>query len=607
MQMPRAISDWQQDQRTGIPQDNNVGIDYGSAFKALYTYAKPHRWSFLVLVFFILLAISAELLQPYLIKIAIDDVFTAKHADYGSLLLLCGIYLLLAVVSFAFTYLQNNLLQKIGQSIVAGIRSGMFRHMVKLSVSYFDRVSTGSLITNVSSDTEGLNRFFNQVLASLLRDSLTLLIIIVLMFQLDVRLTLFCLVVLPVITLIAYGFRSYMRTTYQLVRTALSRMIAFAAENLSGMNLIQVFHQEKEQQRQFTERNDAYYRTNLREIRTMVLFNRMFDILGNLSVAFVVWLGGRAVLGGNIEFGVLYAFITYIRQFFQPINSITQQWNTIQSTIVSVNRIWSIFGVSPDVRDPEEAVPIDKASVEGSVEFDSVTFGYGSGLKVLTDVDLNIRPGELLGIVGATGAGKSSLISLLCRFYDVKEGSIRIDGNDIRSLKQETLQRIVGLVQQEPFLYSGSVLDNIRLFDESIPAETVIRACEHVGVDQLVRRMKHGYETRLAESGTGLSSGEKQLISFARIIVFQPKILILDEATANLDSYTEQLLQSALRIVSEGRTTLVIAHRLSTIRGSDRIIVLDRGRIVEEGAHDRLMELNGYYARLYLNARGVLV
>ncbi|MBW7459999.1 ABC transporter ATP-binding protein, partial [Paenibacillus sepulcri] len=346
--MPRAISDWQQDQRTGIPQDNNAALDYGSAFKALYTYAKPHRWSFLLLFFFILLSISADLLQPYLIKIAIDDVFTAEHADYRSLLLLCGIYLLLAVVSFVFTYLQNNLLQKIGQSIVAGIRSGMFRHMVKLSVSYFDRVSTGSLITNVSSDTEGLNRFFNQVLASLLRDSLTLLIIIVLMFQLDIRLTLFCLLVLPVITMIAYGFRSYMRTTYQMVRTALSRMVAFAAENLSGMNLIQVFHQEKEQQRQFTERNDAFYRTNLREVRTMVLFNRLFDILGNLSVAFVVWLGGRAVLGGHIEFGVLYAFITYIRQFFQPINSITQQWNTIQSTIVSVNRIWSIFGVSPD-------------------------------------------------------------------------------------------------------------------------------------------------------------------------------------------------------------------------------------------------------------------
>ncbi|SFT05176.1 ABC transporter ATP-binding protein [Paenibacillus sp. BC26] len=606
--MSKAIvNNWQQDQRTGIQQDTDAALDYGSAVKALYTYAKPHRWSFVVLLFFILLSISADLLQPYLVKIAIDDVLTADHADFRSLLLLCGIYFLLAVAGFVFTYLQNNLLQRIGQSIVAGIRSGMFKHLVKLSVSYFDRVSTGSLIAHVSSDTEGLNRFFNQVLASLLRDGLTLIFIVVLMFRLDVRLTLFSLLIIPVITLIAYSFRAYMRATYQLVRTALSRMIAFAAENLSGMNLIQVFHQEKEQQRQFTERNDAFYRTNLREIRTMVVFNRIFDILGNLSVAFVVWLGGRAVLGEQIEFGVLYAFITYIRQFFQPINSITQQWNTVQSTIVSVNRIWSVFKAAPDVRDPEEATPVKRASIAGKVEFEGVTFGYKEGRQVLHKVDLNIQPGEMLGIVGATGAGKSSLISLLCRFYDVKEGSIRIDGFDIRKLKQKKLQRIVGLVQQEPFLYSGSVLDNIRLFDESIPEETVIRACERVGVDQLVRRMKDGYATRLTENGTGFSSGEKQLISFARIIVFQPKILILDEATANLDSHTEQLLQSALRVVSEGRTTLVIAHRLSTIRRSDRIIVLDQGQIVEEGNHDGLMEQKGYYSRLYLNARGVLV
>jgi len=580
------------------------GLKYRSAFGALLPYVKPHRMTFLLLFGCIFLAVCAELLQPYLFKIVIDDHLMIGNTDFSFLIMMCMFYLGLSLMNLTFSYLQNNLLQKAGQSIVGRIRKDLFQHISKQSMSYFDRVPSGSLITHVSSDTEALNQFFNQVLLSLLRDGMTLIFIILLMFQLDATLTLYCLVLLPIIALIAISFRSYMRKTYQLARTSLSRLISFVAENLAGMNLIQAFHQEKEQQAQFTDRNKSYLSANLREIRTNVLFNRSFDILGNLSVAFVVWVGGNLVLDKNMEFGVLFAFITYIRMFFQPINTITQQWNILQSATVSIHRIWSIFSITPEVVDVSKPKEINLDEVQGQVDFNHIQFAYQDGLPVIHDLDLHIQPGEMIGIVGTTGAGKSSLISLLCRFYDVRKGSVTIDGVDVRNIRQSSLHRLIGLVQQEPYLYSGTIVDNVRMFDESISREAVIRACEFVGADQLIGRLKDGYETRLSERGSGLSAGERQLISFARIIVFQPKILILDEATANLDSHTEQLIQAALLVVSEGRTSMVIAHRLSTIMQADRILVMREGAIVEEGTHTELLELAGYYEQLYLHSQG---
>ncbi|KRF12025.1 ABC transporter ATP-binding protein [Paenibacillus sp. Soil787] len=575
-----------------------------SSFRSLSAYAKPHRFTFAAVLFCALLGIAADLLQPYLVKIAIDDNLMIGKNDYRSLLLICLFFAGLSISSLFFSYLQNNLLQFAGQSIVAKIRKDLFEHIFKQSMSYYDRTPSGSLITHVSSDTETLNQFFTQVLLSLVRDGMTLVFIIVLMYHLDPQLTLYSMIVIPIIVLIAVSFRRYMRKTYQLSRTQLSQMVAFAAENLSGMHLIQAFHQEKEQMNRFMEKNLGYFRANLREVRTNVLFNRSFDILGNLSVAFITWIGGMAVFDKTIEFGVLYAFITYIRQFFQPINNITQQWNTLQSTTVSVNRIWNIFSIQPEVKDKEGVSPLSLSDVLGDIHFNHVHFGYLKDTTVIEDLELHIEPGEMIGIVGTTGAGKSSLISLLCRFYDVQEGSIRIDGTDLRDIPQSDLHRMVGLVQQEPYLYAGSIMDNVRMFDESITREEVIEACRMVGADNLISRMKDGYETRISERGSGLSAGERQLISFARIIVFQPKVLILDEATANLDSQTEQLIQSALQVVAEGRTTLVIAHRISTIMHANRIIVMSQGQIVEEGNHAQLLALRGYYEQLYLHSQG---
>ncbi|WP_240548174.1 ABC transporter ATP-binding protein [Paenibacillus lignilyticus] len=601
--MAKLITNGQLDARTDIPLSPSKESNK-EAYKGLIGYAKPYRLTFLAVFGCIIVAIAADLLQPYLVKIAIDDHLMKGDRSPNTLFLIAGLYLLLSVAGFVFTFLQNNLLQKAAQGIVAAIRKKLFRHISKQSMSYFDRVPSGSLITHVSSDTESLNQFFSQVLLSVLRDGLTLVFIIALMFQLDVRMTLYCLILLPIIALNAIAFRSYMHKTYQMTRTNLSRMVAFVAENLAGMRIIQVFHQEREQQKQFDEKNRLYFRSNLREIRTNVLFNRSFEMMGNLSVAFVTWLGGNAVLGESLPFGVLFAFITYIRQFFQPINNISQQWNTLQSATVSLNRIWGIFGTVPEVRDAEKVRGVDASAVKGQIDFDGVKFGYKDGLTVIHHLDLHVKPGEMIGIVGTTGAGKSSLISLLCRFYDVQEGRVTIDGTDVRELPQETLHRLIGLVQQEPYLYSGSIIDNVRLFDETITREQVMEACRLVGVDTLIGRMKDGYDTRLSERGSGLSAGERQLISFARIIVFKPKILILDEATANLDSHSEQLIQEALTLVSQGRTTMVIAHRLSTIMGADRIIVMKQGEIVEEGNHKELLARGGYYEELYRHSQG---
>ncbi|QJD87279.1 ABC transporter ATP-binding protein [Cohnella herbarum] len=601
--MARAIDNWQLDNKTALNHPKQ-DTPYSSVWRLLLAYVWPLRLTFVLVFVCILFAITADLLQPYLVKVFIDDYLLAGHGEYRQLILFAGIYFALSLTDFFFTYVQNNLLQFAGQNIVARVRKSLFGHIGLQSISFFDRNPRGNLITHVSSDTETLSQFFSQVLLSLMRDGLTLILIIFMMVRLDWTSTLYCLALLPVIAFIAVSFRSYMRKTYQNARTQISRLVSFVAENLAGMNIVQAFHQQEEQGSRFRERNRSYYRANLREIRTSVLFNRSFDILGNVSVAFLVWIGGKSVLNQELEFGVLYAFITYTRMFFQPISAITQQWSTLQSATVSAGRISNLLSVTPEITDHPEGGKHPEEAVKGEVDFRNVTFGYQEANPVIRDLDLHVEPGETIGIVGTTGAGKSSLISLLCRFYDVQSGSIHIDGKDIRYFPQSELHRAIGLVQQEPFLYSGSVMDNVRLFDETVAKERVIEACRLIGADSIIGRMKHGYETRLSESGSGLSAGERQLISFARILVFKPSILILDEATANMDSYTEQLIQNALEVVSYERTTLVIAHRLSTIVHADRILVMKNGEIVEEGTHGQLLEIHGYYEQLYLHSLG---
>lgn len=575
------------------------------ALRAILAYARPHRWTFVGIFFATMLAIAADLLQPYLVKIVIDDHIAAGQNGLPFLTGMAAIYLGLAVVSFIFSYVQSNLLQYIGQHIVASIRNDLFAHITKLPMSFFDRSSSGGLVTNVSSDTETISQFFTQVLLSLIRDGMMLVFIIYFMFRLDTTLAWYSMITLPVIATLAILFRGKLRQVYQYTRSRLSKLVGFTAENLSGMGLIQIFHQEKEQKKRFNEYNADYWQANVEQLKSNVFFNRTFDILGNIALVLMVWLGGMAVFNKQIEVGVLYAFISYIRQFFQPINQITMQWNTFQSTTVSMDRIWRILKLQPQIQDPapEQAVTVDLNKVKGKVDFNHISFGYDQDQTVIPHLDLHIQAGEMIGVVGTTGAGKSTLIALLNRFYDVNKGSVTIDDIDLRHMPQETLHRIVGLIQQEPFLFSGSIIDNVRMFQPQISDEQVIEACKFAGAHEMITRLPLKYDTRLSERGSGLSAGERQLISFARIVVFRPKVLILDEATANLDSHTEQLVQQALDTVSHGRTTIVIAHRLSTIMHADRILVMEHGEIIEQGTHAQLVAQHGTYAKLYLHAR----
>lgn len=567
----------------------------------LIPYARPYRWHFLGVVLLVVLFNSTAVLQPYLVKVAIDTDIAEKSSAGLRLIALeyVGVVLLGAVANYA----QLFILQYASQHVIQRIREDLFSHIVHQSMSFFDRNALGRLVTNVSSDTETVNQFFTQFFFSMVRDGLSLVMVVVAMFNLDWSIALGCMVILPIIFLISQLFRKRMRRTFQEVRTRLSNVIAFLAENLAGIRITQIFQQEARQKAEFDALNNRHRRANVASYGTSVMFNRTLDLLGNLAVAGIVWVGGRAVLHNVILFGTLYAFITYVRQFFQPINSITQQWNNLQSSAVAADRISTVLQVTPDVPDEPDAVPIpDPSEVAGRVEFSHVWFHYNPGEPVLRDVTFTVEPGSFVGFVGPTGAGKSSVMSLLARFYDAIQGEVRLDGQSVSRYRQDDLHRVIGLVQQDVHLFSGTVTDNIRLFRKDISDEVVIRAAETVGADEVISRLSRGYDTQLYAKGANLSMGERQLISFARIVALDPKVLILDEATANLDSQTELMVQRGLQAVSRNRTTLVIAHRLSTIRHAHRIFVLQSGRIVEQGRHDELINDGGLYADLYMKS-----
>jgi len=524
------------------------------------------------------------------------DAFQA--GDAPAIWRLGGLFLLAVVAASVLSIWQMNLLQFTGQRILFTIRDQLFRHIARMPMSFFDRNPVGRLVVRVTQDTESLNNLFTQVIVTLVKDVLVLIGIVAVLFYMNAELALLTLCVLPVLAALTFWYKTVIRDAQRVTRTILSRLNSFLAENLSGMRITQLFVREQRQWQQFDELNDGYYRAGMRGTVINSIFQPAIGFVGNLAVALLLWYGGLRVLDGALQFGVVFAFTIYVRQFFNPLMSLAEKYGQVQMAMVGAERIFDLLDEKPSMQEAERPAALPKP-VRGEIRFENVWFAYNGEEWVLRDVSFVIKPGQTVAFVGATGAGKSSIIQLINRFYDIQKGRILLDGVDIRELPLAELRRAVGIVQQDVFLFTGTIESNIKLNEDSITGEMVRDAAKRVHMDEFVRSLPDGYETQLGERGVTLSLGQRQLLSFARAIVFRPEVLILDEATSNIDTETEIIVQQALAELSRDRTTLVVAHRLSTIQHADQIIVMHKGRVRETGTHAELLAQGGYYFRLH--------
>ncbi|PZE21266.1 ABC transporter ATP-binding protein [Paenibacillus xerothermodurans] len=521
-----------------------------------------------------------------------------REQDYQGFIPLGILFLLTVATASILSYLQSNLLQYTGQTIIYNIRDQLFTHLSRMSMSYFDRNPVGRLVVRVTQDTEALNQLYSQVVVNLVKDIIILAGIVVIMLQLSLKLALLSFAVIPFLAVLTFWYRRVIRQAQRNSRVILSRLNSFLAENLSGIRITQLFIREERQWQQFDHHNSEYYRAGMRGTVINSIFQPAIGFLGNLAIALLLWYGGANVIDGAITFGVVYAFTHYVRQFFQPLMSLAEKYNQIQTAMVGAERIFDMLDERPTITDSAAPIKLPK-QVRGEITFEHVWFAYNNEDWVLKDVSFTIQPGQTIAFVGATGAGKSSIIQLINRFYDIQKGSIKLDGVDIREIPLDELRRCISIVQQDVFLFTGDICSNIRLNNRDITDDQVVEAAKMVHMDEFVRHLPQGYETRLGERGVNLSLGQRQLLSFARAIAFRPQILILDEATSNIDTETELIVQDALHSISEGRTTLIVAHRLSTIQHADQIIVMHKGKVREIGNHYQLLAQRGYYYRLY--------
>lgn len=473
----------------------------------------------------------------------------------------------------------------------------MFKHVEGLSLSFFDKNPVGRLVTRLTNDVETLNDMYTGVLVYVFKDIFLLSGILIAMFILNIKLGIIVLISLPVIILSAIIFKKYDRDAYRSVRVKLARINSSLSENISGMKTVQIYHKEKKKFCEFDRINKDYCTASMRQVTVFAVFRPFIEFISSLVLAALVWFGGMRVLDGTIQFGVLFAFVNYLMQFFQPIFDLTEKYDILQSSMASSERIFMLLDNNEVINNKDNAVNIGR--FRGEIEFKNVWFAYNEGEWILKDVSFKIAPGEKAAFVGATGAGKTSVISLIQRLYDIQKGQILIDGVDIKDIDKYELRNNMAAVLQDVFLFTGDIKGNIRLNNDSISDEQIIEACKYVNADRFIEKLPDKYASHVSERGSTFSQGERQLIAFARAVAFNPPILILDEATSNIDTETESLIQDALSKITKDRTTIVVAHRLSTIRNSDKIIVLNKGRIKEMGSHDELLEKKGLYYNLY--------
>jgi ATP-binding cassette subfamily B protein len=570
--------------------------------KRILGYLRPYKGLVAVSIVLLLLVSVFQLAPPYLTKIAIDRYLSPSSsleidARYAGLMKVVGVFLLALLLAFVTSYFQIYVMAYVGQRVMFDLRTQIFRHLQKKEVAYFDKNPVGRLMTRLTSDVEVLNETFTSGVVAIFLDIFTLAGIMIVLCYLNLRLAIVTFTVLPFLFVAAMIFRTRVRTTYRSVRKRVAAINAFLQENITGMSVVQIFNREKAQFSHFDRRNRRLYQAHIDTIMAYAVFYPAIEILSSVAIALILWFGGGGVMTGAITFGALVAFIQYAQRFYRPIMDLSEKYNVLQSAMASSERIFDLLDSEPRIKDPDSPVGIPAKPT--AVVFDRVSFAYNPGEEVLHDVSFTVGAGEKVAIVGYTGAGKTTIINLLSRLYDVNVGKIRIDGTDIRDYSQHDLHRYIATVLQDVFLFSGDIAHNIHLGDKSISEERMREVCSYINADKFIDRLPAGYEETVGERGRTLSVGERQLLSFARALVYEPKILVLDEATSSVDTETEYLVQDALRKFMSGRTSIVIAHRLSTIRFVDRIIVLHKGRIIEEGTHRELLERDGHYSKLY--------
>lgn len=526
-----------------------------------------------------------------------DELKLFRAEDAEAMGRMAVIYLAIIIFGFALNYSQVLLLQRTGQKIIFNIRQEVFSHIESLSLSFFDRMPVGRLVTRVTNDVEALNEMYTSVLVNLFKDAFLLLGIMCMMLSMNVRLALISFSVIPVIIAFTIIFKKYDREAYREVRAKLSKINSNLSENISGMRLVQIYNKEDKKYREFRKINDEYSEATMKQISVFAIFRPLMDLISSLTLAMLLWFGGVRVISNTLEFGMLFAFVSYIQQFFQPINDLTEKFDILQSAMASSERIFMVLDDNSTIPNALNPIKIDK--LEGNIEFKNVWFAYNNEDWVLKDVSFEIKKGETVAFVGATGAGKTSIISLISRLYDIQKGSITIDGIDIRDMDKSELRRNIGVVMQDVFLFTGDIKSNIMLNNNNINEQKIKEISEYVNADSFIDKLPEKYDEEVKERGSTLSSGQRQLLAFARALAFEPSILVLDEATANIDTETEVLIQDALSKLIKNRTTIVIAHRLSTIQYSNKIIVLHKGRIREMGTHQELLDKKGMYYKLY--------
>lgn len=562
--------------------------------KRLFGFVKPYAgrfWALVVLTF--LLAVLAPI-RPYLIQLAIDNYIL--EGDYNGLQLMLYILIGLLVLQAVVQYLHTFASDWLGQHVIRDIRTALFRHLLTLRLRFYDRTPIGRLVTRSVSDIETLANVFSEGFAAIIGDLLQLVFIVGFMLFINWKLTLITLCTLPLLILSTYVFKEKIKVAFNDVRNAVSNLNSFVQEHISGMSIVQIFNSEEREYEKFKEINKEHRRANLKSVLYYSVYFPVAEVIQAAGIGLLVWYGARQVIYEEIELGVLVAFILYIQMFFRPIRQIADRFNTLQLGVVSSERIMRLLDNQEHIVNNGTFKP---KAIEGEVAFKNVWFAYNEEDWVLKDINFKVNPGESVALVGATGAGKSSIINLLNRFYEINKGEICVDGRDIKDYDLPTLRQSIGVVLQDVFLFSDTIGQNINLNNQDISLEKVREAAEMVGALKFIERLPGGFEYNVMERGATLSVGQRQLISFVRAIVYNPRVIVLDEATSSVDTETEEMIQEAIEKLMKGRTSIVIAHRLSTIQKADKIIVLDQGEIKEEGTHEELLGLGGFYAQLY--------